>query len=58
MKNSITLISAGLTMIVCGLFAAAYWISNFWFLLVPISGFAIFIRGTIKFIKNLENGDD
>ena len=56
MKSSIILMFVGLVLILCGLLAVKYWIFNLWFLLVPIGGLVIFILGTMKFIKKLENG--
>ena len=56
MKNSIILIAFGLVLIFGGLLWVKYWILNLWFLLVPIGGLVIFILGTMKFIKKLENG--
>ena len=56
MKNSIILMFVGFAFIIGGLLAVKYWILNLWFLLVPIGGLVIFISGTMKFIKNLENG--
>ena len=47
-----------MTFIIGGLLAVKYWILNAWFLLVPIGGFAVFISGTIKFIKKLENENE
>jgi len=54
MKNSIILMLVGIAFIIGGLTACEYWL-KFWLLLVPICGFAIFILGTMKFIKNLNN---
>jgi hypothetical protein len=56
MKNSLILMSVGLTFLFCGFLAAEYLILNHWLLLVPIGGLAIFISGTLKFLKNFENG--
>ena len=58
MKNSIILMIVGMTFIIGGLLAVGYWILNYWFLLVPIGGFAIFISASMKLIKKLENGND
>lgn len=58
MKNSIILMIVGMTFIIGGLLAVKYWILNGWFILVPIGGFAIFILGTIKAIKILENDNE
>jgi len=58
MKNSIILMFIGFAFIIGGLLAVKYWILNLWFLLVPIGGLVIFISGTMKFIKKLENGKD
>jgi len=58
MKNSIILMFIGFAFIIGGLLAVKYWILNLWFLLVPIGGLVIFISGTMKFIKNLEDGKD
>jgi len=58
MKNSIILMFVGFAFIIGGLLAVKYWILNLWFLLVPIGGLVIFISGTMKFIKKLENGKD
>lgn len=58
MKNSVVLIFSGIAFIVCGFLAAKYWIDNYWLLLVPISGFALFVSGTITFIKKLEHEND
>jgi len=54
MKNSIILMLVGIAFIIGGL-VACYCFKNFWLILVPIGGFAIFILGTMKFIKNLNN---
>jgi len=56
MKNSIILMLVGFVFIIGGLLSVKYWILNLWFLLVPIGGLVIFILGTMKFIKKLENG--
>jgi len=56
MKNSIILMFVGFAFIIGGLLAVKYWILNLWFILVPIGGLVIFISGTMKFIKNLEDG--
>lgn len=56
MKNSIILMFVGFAFIIGGLLAVKYWILNLWFILVPIGGLVIFISGTMKFIKKLENG--
>ena len=58
MKNSIILMFVGFAFIIGGLLAVKYWILNLWFILVPIGGLVIFISGTMKFIKKLENGKD
>jgi len=58
MKNSIILMLVGMAFIIGGLLAVGYWILNAWFILVPIGGFSVFISASIKFIKNLENGND
>jgi len=47
-----------MTFIIGGLLAVGYWILNAWFILVPIGGFAVFILGTIKLIKKLENDNE
>lgn len=57
MKNSIILMIVGMTFIIGGLLAVDYWILNAWFILVPIGGFAIFIKGAMKFVKNIEKWD-
>lgn len=56
MKNNIILMLVGIAVIVGGLFACGYWL-KVWLLLVPIGGFAIFIKGSIKFVKNLGDED-
>jgi hypothetical protein len=48
--------SVGLTFMFCGFLAAEYWNWDRWFLLVPIGGLSMFISGTLKFLKNFENG--
>ena len=48
----------GLVLIFGGLLIVKYWVLNLWFLLVPIGGLAIFIPGTMKFIKNLDYEKD
>ena len=58
MVKSIVLMCIGFALIFGGLLAVKYWVFNHWFLLVPIGGLAIFISGTMKFIKILENGKD
>jgi len=58
MKNSIILMFVGLVLIFGGLLIVKYWVLNLWFLLVPIGGLAIFIPGTMKFIKNLNYEKD
>lgn len=58
MKNSIILMFVGLVLIFGGLLSVKYWVFNLWFLLVPIGGLAIFIPGTMKFIKNLDYEKD
>ncbi len=58
MKNSIILMFVGLVLIFGGLLIVKYWVLNHWFLSIPIGGLAIFIPGTMKFIKKLENGKD
>ncbi len=58
MKNSVILIAFGLVLIFGGLLSVKYWVLNLWFLLVPIGGLAIFIPGTMKFIKNLDYEKD
>jgi hypothetical protein len=55
MKNSIILMFVGLALILLGFLAANYWLKSIWLLLVPIGGFAIFVSGTFKFLKNLNN---
>lgn len=55
MKNSIVLMFVGLVLILFGFLAAEYWFRNIWFLLAPIGGFTIFVSGTFKFLKNLNN---
>lgn len=58
MKNSIILMFVGLVLIFGELLIVKYWVLNLWFLLVPIGGLAIFIPGTMKFIKNLDYEKD
>jgi hypothetical protein len=57
MKNSIILMLVGIAVIVGGLFSCGYWL-KVWLLLVPIGGLAIFIKGAMKFIKNLSNENE
>lgn len=58
MKNSIILMIVGAGFIVGGFLGIECWILNGWFLLVPIGGLAIFIKGSLNFIKNFGNGGD
>lgn len=58
MKNSIILMFVGLVLIFGGLLSVKYWVFNLWFLSIPIGGLAIFIPGTMKFIKNLDYEKD
>jgi hypothetical protein len=48
----------GFALIFGGLLAVKYWVFNLWFLSIPIGGLAIFIPGTMKFIKNLDYEKD
>lgn len=58
MVKSIVLMCIGFALIFGGLLIVKYWVLNLWFLMVPIGGLAIFIPGTMKFIKNLDYEKD
>lgn len=55
MKNSIVLMITGAIFIIASLFAAERCNANFFIALFLISGFVIFIVGTMKMLKQIQD---